>query len=328
MQRVREQIANSKRLRKLKRFLLSVRIRNKRVSLFRIIVIFLDKIRSTEVFDRAYGVAFNLTLSVFPAIIFFFALLAFLPIVDDVQTMSFLREVLPPSIYQLLDTTIHDILSRPRGGLLSFGVVFAFFLATSGMVSLINAFNRIHHTIEKRSFLKARGIATFLTLVLAFVLVMAIALLVVGQLFINWIYHQNALLAKSVFYLIISLRFLIMFMFFLLAISSIYYLGPSIKQRWSFFSPGSILASFFCLAASFLFSAYVSNFQLYNKIYGSIGALIALMIWMYMISAIILLGYTVNASIDVALDRISTKTNMPVPMKIDRVEMGHPTNRY
>jgi membrane protein len=325
-QLVREHIANSRRLRKIRHFLISIRIRNRQVSLFRIMVIFLDRIRSADVFERAYGVAFNLTLSVFPAIIFFFALLAFLPVVDDVQTMLFLKEVLPSTIYDLVNTTIQDILGRPRGGLLSFGVIFALFLATSGMVSLMNAFNRIHLTIEKRPFLKTRGIATFLTIILAVVLVMAIALLVVGQLVINWIYHQNALFEESVYYLIISLRFLIMFTFFLLAISSIYYLGPAIEQRWSFFSPGSILASLFCLAASFLFSAYISNFQLYNKVYGSIGALIALMIWIYMISAILLLGYTVNASIDVALDRVSMKTRMPPTVGVERVELGQPAH--
>ncbi|MBW3544956.1 MAG: YihY/virulence factor BrkB family protein [Bacteroidetes bacterium] len=323
-ERVRKHIANSHRLRQLRHFLISVRIRNRQVSLFRIIVVFLDKLRAADVFERAYGVAFNLTLSVFPAIIFFFAMLAFLPVVDDIQTMVFLREVLPASIYELIDNTIRDILSRPRGGLLSFGVIFALFLATSGMVSLMSAFNRIHLTIERRSFLKTRGIATFLTLILAIVMVMAIALLVVGQFVINWMYHQNTFLKESLFYLIISLRFLIMFIFFLLAISSIYYLGPSIEQRWSFFSPGSILASFFCLAASFLFSAYISNFQLYNKVYGSIGALIALMVWIYMISAILLLGYTVNASIDVALDRTTVRTRQPPPVKVERVAQGHP----
>ncbi|AHM60240.1 ribonuclease bn [Flammeovirgaceae bacterium 311] len=326
MQRVRNHIANSRRLRKLRHFLISVRIRNRQVSLFRIIVVFLDKIRAADVFERAYGVAFNLTLSVFPAIIFFFALLAYLPVVDDVQTMAFMRDVLPLSVYQLIDNTIRDILSRPRGGLLSFGVIFALLLATSGMISLMNAFNRIHLTIEKRSFLKARGIATFLTLILAVVLVMAIALLVVGQLFMNWVYHQNSLLEAHQFYLIIFLRFVIMFLFFLMAISSIYYLGPSIEQRWSFFSPGSFLAASFCLAASFLFSAYISNFQLYNKVYGSIGALIALMVWIYMISVILLLGYTVNASIDVALDRIRCKTNQPSVMKVERVELGQPAH--
>ena len=240
--------------------------------------------------------------------------------------MAFLGEVLPPSVFQLIDNTIRDILSRPRGGLLSFGVVFALFLATSGMVSLMSAFNRIHLTIEKRSYFKTRGIATFLTIILAIVLVMAVSLLVIGQLFLNWIFHQNALLEANVFYLIIFLRFMIMFLVFLLAISSIYYLGPAIEQRWSFFSPGSIVAASFCLAASFLFSAYISNFQLYNKVYGSIGALIALMIWIYMISVIILLGYTLNASIDVALDRACRKSPSPPPMKVERIEMGHPAS--
>jgi membrane protein len=326
MERVRHHIKNSRRLRRLKHFLISVRIRNRQVSLFRILAIFVDKLAAADVFERAYGVAFNLTLSVFPAIIFFFALLPYLPLIDNQQTMQFMQEVLPSSLYQIADSTISDIVSRPRGGLLSFGVVFALFLATSGMVSLMNAFNRIHYTIEKRPYYKARGIATFLTLILAFVLVLAIALLVVGQVFINWVQHQNQDLEQNLFYLIIVLRFVIMFLFFLLAISSIYYLGPCIEQRWSFISPGSVLATGFCLAASFGFSAYVSNFGLYNKLYGSIGALIALMLWIYMISVIILIGYTLNASIDVAVDRTLSKTAQPAKMKVERIEMGHTTD--
>jgi membrane protein len=205
-------------------------------------------------------------------------------------------------------------------------VLFALFLATSGMLSLMSAFNRIHQTRENRSYLKSRSVATVLTVILFVVLLIAILLLVIGQVVIDWVYHQNALMEDFIFYLIITLRFLIMYVAFYLGISSIYYLGPSIHQRWHFFSPGSQVATLMCLAVSFLFSSYISNFGTYNKLYGSIGALIALMVWMYMISVILLVGYTINASIDVALDRLGIKPARASAMHIERVELGHPAN--
>lgn len=324
--RVREKLSNSRRLRKLKYLLINIRVRDRRISLLRVLIIFWDKVNTTDLFERAYGVAFNLTLSVFPSVIFFFATLAYLPFIDDAQALEFLHELLPPSIYRVASATILDILSRPRGGLVSFGVMFALFLATSGMLSLMSAFNRIHQTRENRTYLKSRSVATVLTIILLVVLLIAIVLLIVGQVLINWVYHQNSLMEPLVFYLVITLRFLIMYVAFYLGISSIYYLGPSIHQRWHFFSPGSQVATLLCLAVSFLFSAYISNFGTYNKLYGSIGALIALMVWLYMISVILLIGYTINASIDVALERLGIKPARAAKMHIERVELGHIAN--
>lgn len=309
------------------RFLSDVHIRNRRVSLYRILLTFIQKIQQDDVFGRAYGVAFNLTLSVFPTTIFLFTLLPYLPFIDDEQIMSFLKELMPPSLYQTADSTIQDILNRPRSGLLSFGVVFALYLATNGMISLMDAFNKIFKTRESRSFIKTRLIATFLTLVLAVMLLVSVFMLVVGQFVLSWLYHQNSMLEDYQFYLLIILRFMSMFIGFLITISAIYYLAPSIHDRWQFFSPGSILAALLSLAASFLFSTYITNFGTYNKIYGSIGALIALMIWLYMLSAIILLGFTLNASIDTALLRQASKKSKPSPMQTTHIEMGNPIDK-
>ena len=325
--KVKQRILNSKYYRNFLRFLSDVHIRNRRVSLYRILLTFIQKIQQDDVFGRAYGVAFNLTLSVFPTTIFLFTLLPYLPFIDDEQIMSFLKELMPPSLYQTADSTIQDILNRPRSGLLSFGVVFALYLATNGMISLMDAFNKIFKTRESRSFIKTRLIATFLTLVLAVMLLVSVFMLVVGQFVLSWLYHQNSMLEDYQFYLLIILRFMSMFIGFLITISAIYYLAPSIHDRWQFFSPGSILAALLSLAASFLFSTYITNFGTYNKIYGSIGALIALMIWLYMLSAIILLGFTLNASIDTALLRQASKKSKPSPMQTTHIEMGNPIDK-
>lgn len=311
---VERQILKSRQCRNLLWVLSSVRIHNRRISLLRILFIFQQKIKQDDVFGRAYGVAFNLTLSVFPAIIFLVALLPYLPFIDHIQIMSFLEELMPPSVYETADNTIKDILNRPRTGLLSFGVLLALYLATSGMISLMNAFNRIFKTRESRSFLKTRAMATFLTLMLAGLLLATVLLLVVGQFILQWLYHQNSVLEGYQFYLLITLRLICMLTGFLVTISAIYYLAPSIHDRWQFFSPGSVMAALLCVAASFLFSSYINNFGTYNKIYGSIGALIALMIWLYMLSAIMLLGFTLNASIDTAFIRLGIKRQKPAPL--------------
>lgn len=325
--KVELKIRNSAVCRSLLYRLSRVRIRDRQVSLLRILLIFYRKIKKDDIFEQAYGVAFNLTLSVFPATIFLFTLLPYLPFIDEGQIMVFLQDLMPPTVYKTADFTIRDILNRPRTGLLSFGVIFALYLATNGMRSLMNAFNRIFQTRENRSFLKTNMMATLLTLMLSLMLIGAVAMLVVGQFTIKWLYHQAAMLEAYEFYLLLFLRFLIMLLGFLLTISIIYYLAPSIQDRWHFISPGAVVAALLSLAASFLFSTYITNFGTYNKLYGSIGALIALMIWLYMLSAILLAGFTLNASIDVALLRKGVKTQEPSPMKIETMEMGQPAQK-
>jgi membrane protein len=320
--KVEKRIRNSRKLRCLLCYLSSVRVHRRQVSLFRILVIFCQKVKADDVFERAYGVAFNLTLSVFPAIIFLFTLLPYLPFIQERQIMLFLEDIMPLSVYQTASATILDILNRPRHGLLSFGVIFALYLATNGMRSLMNAFNRIFQTRENRSALQARAMATLLTLIMALMLIGSVVMLVVGQFTIKWLYHQAAVLEAYEFYLILFLRFMIMLVGFLFAISAIYYLAPSIHKRWGFISAGSLIAALLCLATSFVFSAYITNFGTYNKLYGSIGAFIALMIWLYMLAVILLLGFTLNASIDTALMRLSQKNKKPVSRDLKSAETG------
>ncbi len=257
--------------------------------------------KTDDVMDRANGVAFNFTLATFPAILFTFTLIPYLPISDIdlmVLIMDFLEEVLPEDMYSIVAYTLNDIISKPRGGLLSFGFLFAFFTATNGMLALMRAFNRCYRTVEKRSFFKTRGIAAMLTVLLAFVLLTAVILFLFGQIFLRMM--DEFFTANYFVYTIILLRFLIVFFIFFIAISFIYFYAPAVTNRWRFFSIGGFLSSLLALGVSFAFSYYLSNFSTYNKLYGSIGALIALMLWFYLISIILLLGYELNASLDKA----------------------------
>lgn len=283
-------------------FLKGIRLRDGRASLYRTLIIFIDKVGDNQLFERAYGVAFNFTLSLFPSIIFLFALIPFIhawiPSISQGEILHFLRDILPTNIFEATAETIYDTLHIRREGLMSFGVLFALFLATNGVNSLMKTFNTSYKTVERRTFIKTRFIALFLTLLLAFALILAISLLVVGQVVLDWLFHFGILTEDFIYYLILLLRFVVVFIAFYLAIASIYYWGPAIHDKWRFFSLGSLLATLLCLGVSFGFSFYITSFGTYNKVYGSIGTLIALMVWQYLMSAILLLGFEFNASID------------------------------
>ena len=296
-------IANSSHYLDLVSLLKRVRLRKKGVSLHDIIEVFIDKLQNDEIVTRANGVAFNFTLAIFPAIIFIFSLIPYIQISNlpdlDQEIMQFLEGWMNAPMYDVASSTIEDIISNRRSGLLSFGFLFSLFLATNGMMSLMKAFNKCYRTVESRSFFQSRFIATVLTFMLAVVLFIAMLLLVIGQQAINILESASWIdIEGYVFFLVMALRFIVLFFIFLVAISSIYYLAPAVHDRWQFFSAGSLTAAFLSLVVTFGFTYYINNFSTYNKFYGSIGVLIALMVWLLLLSVIMLIGFEINASID------------------------------
>lgn len=285
------------------------RIRFKRhhnLSLYRFIKIFVHNIQEDEIMDRANAVAYNFILAIFPTIIFLFTLIPYItPYFSEINTqsiMEFLSELMPPSMYEVISGTVLDIVNNQRGGLLTFGFIFAMYLATNGMMALMRAFNACYRTVEKRNGFRMRITATGLTFMMSFCLFLAIILLVVGQFVINYVtVHINEFSSLNsdgfTIYLIFLLRFVVLLLVFFIAISFIYYFGPGVHYNWNFFSIGSLLAAFACLGISYGFSYYVTNFATYNKVYGSIGVLIALMIWVQLLTTVLLFGYEVNASL-------------------------------
>ena len=276
------------------------------LSLYRFAKVFAANLEKDEIMDRANGVAYNFVLAIFPTIIFLFTLIPYIsvyfPAIDRDNIMRFLGGYIPSSMFEVMSSTVLDILEKQRGGLLTFGFLLAAFLATNGMLALMRAFNACYQTIEKRGFFKMRLTAAGLTLMLAVVLFSAVFLLVVGEFMLNRVTHQlsdlsNVRLEGYQLYGLFALRFAVIFIVFFFAVSFIYYFGPAIHYNWKFFSIGSFLATLGCLAVSYGFSFYITNFGSYNKVYGSIGVLIALMIWIQLLTVVLLFGYEINASL-------------------------------
>ena len=274
------------------------------LSLYKFSKIFLYNIEEDEIVDRSNGVAYNFILAIFPTIIFLFTLIPYIsdyfPTISRDAIMLFLSDYMPASMYESASATVLDILSKQRGGLLTLGFVFAMYLATNGMVALMRAFNGCYKTVEARSFFRMRLTAAGLTILLAIVLFSAVFLLIAGEIMVNRLTHEISDLSHvrvSQLYGLYALRFLVIFIVFFFAISFIYYFGPAVHYNWKFFSIGSFIATLACLGVSYGFSFYLSNFASYNKVYGSIGALIALMVWIQLLTLVLLLGYEINASL-------------------------------
>ena len=269
-----------------------------RTSLYDLLKIFLVSLTKDDILERAKAITYNFTLAIFPGIIFLFTLIPYIPIPNLQDTIMSFFEDLDLVMIEQVRSTVEDIISRPRGDLLSFGVIFAVYLATNGMLSLITNFNFFYKTKFTRGFFKNYLVAFVLTLLLIVIMTLAMGLLIGGQIVLNFLLDIGILNQDFLFILIITLRFLILFLIFQLMISIIYYLGPSVEERWHFMNTGSVIATLMCIGSSYLFSYYLTNFASYNKFYGSIGAVIAFMIWLYLLSVILLLGFVINVTID------------------------------
>jgi membrane protein len=277
------------------------------VSLYKIFKLFIRNLREDEILNRANSVSYSFMLAIFPAVIFLFTLIPYItqliPSVNTESIMQFLAGIMPPSMYDVINSTVRDIISNQRGGLLTLGFVFSLYLATNGMMSLMSAFNACYKTSDRRKGWRMRLVATGLTINLAIVLCLAVVLLVVGQLFLDYVMlNLNKVewlegIDNWTVNVFLGLRFIVIFVVFFLAVSTVYYFGPAIHYNWRFFSIGSFLATLSILGVSYGFSYYVTNFSTYNKVYGSIGVLIALMVWVQLVTVVLLIGYEINASI-------------------------------
>ncbi len=211
--------------------------------------------------------------------------------------MSFLRDAMPRGIYENTSNTIHDIVSRKRSDILSFGFFLTVFAATNGMMALMRAFDMALNVSKKRTYLKARMIALFLTVLLIVVLICAILILVVGTILIDFLFDKGLLSENFNFYLLQVFRYGGVFLIFYLGICVIYYFAPAVHKRLKFFNFGALIASIFEILVTNIFSFYLANFNSYNKLYGSIGTLIALMVWIYLVALILILGFEISISV-------------------------------
>jgi membrane protein len=264
------------------------------IDLYDVSKFFFRGIKHGALVTRASSLAFFFFLAIFPSIIFFFTLIPYVPIADfQVKLFELLRGIIPEAAFTEVQGTITDIISRPNGGLLSFGFILALYFSTNGFNAMIGAFNSTYHAVETRNWLTQRLVSVLLVIITTSLIIVAISILVASEYFFSNMFEH-----RGVTYHLLNMgKWLTLFFLFFISVSFIYYLGPSKKNKWKFLSAGSTLATILSIIASIGFAYYVNNFGSYNKLYGSIGTLIVIMMWIYFNSLILLLGFELNASI-------------------------------
>ncbi|MCF8256775.1 MAG: YihY/virulence factor BrkB family protein [Flavobacteriales bacterium] len=248
---------------------------------------------------RASSVAFNFILAVFPGIIFLFTLLAYIPYDGfQGQLLDLMREFLPNSTYVVVRETFEDVITQQRGGLLSLTVISALYFSTNGISALIDGFNATFHTYEKRSPVMQRAIALGLMLVLVSIVIVAIGLIIFGSRGIQFLLDEGLIRGMVAIWAVNLSRWAVVLLLLFLAVTVLYVYGPARKARWGFFSAGSTLTTGLIILSSLGFRYFVENFGTYNKLYGSIGTLLVVMLWMLINSTVLLIGFELNASIE------------------------------
>jgi membrane protein len=279
-----------------------------RLPLYTVADFFIKELGKESLTTKASALAFNFLLAIFPATIFLFTLIPYIPIQDfQDQLMYILLQVLPKNAFLAVQTTLLDIIENQNGGLLSLGFVSALFFATNGVMALMRSFNKSSLILETRSGWKQRMVATFITILFSLLIVVGISMIVAGEFFITLLKKEGIIKGVFLFYSLLMVRWLIILALFLSVISTLYYFGPATVKKFRFISAGSTLATVLSILTSLGFAFYVNNFSSYNKLYGSIGTLIVVMLWLFINSLILLIGFELNASIDIV------KRNLPPP---------------
>jgi membrane protein len=267
------------------------------VPLYDAIWFFIKGIQKGSLTTRASSIAFNFLLAIGPAVIFLLAMIPYLPIENFQQELyGVLNQVMPENSYIAIESLLDEIFHK-RAGLPFFGFLVSLFFAQKGIHGMIEAFNVSYHLVETRKWLKRRMIAILLVFIYYFLVIFAVLLMFFNKSFIKELVELDIIKRDLTFYLILSGRWLIIVALTFFCISFLYFMAPQRETKWRFYSAGSTLATLLVLLASIGFSYFVNHFAQFNKFFGSIGALVALMLWINFNALSLLIGFELNASI-------------------------------
>jgi len=259
------------------------------------------EMKRDDVFGHAAQLAYFFLLALFPLLIFLTSAIGL--IVGSNTGMrhtlfNYLSRVMPSSAFQLIDATIIEVTKSSGAGKLSFGLIAALWAASNGMGAITQALNSAYGLEETRSWWKRRVIAVALTTGLSVLIIAALALVIGGSHIADHLAAYHDLSAASTIAWKI-LQWPIALAFMLLAFALIYFVAPDSRhQDWEWITPGSAIGVVLWLAASFAFKAYLHFFDSYSRTYGSLGAVIVLMLWLYLTGLAVLIGGEVNSEIE------------------------------
>jgi membrane protein len=269
-----------------------------KIPLYDVVAFLFKQFKKVGLNERAAAISYNLFMALPASLLFLFAIVPYLPEAINFKNhiLDLFKNLTPnSSTYQFIKKLLDDLLQK-HVGVFSFGFLLLMFYASNAMLGVIRSFDK-SISEKKAYFMHKRWRAIKLTFIL-FLLVIGSVLILVGQ-------EQLALLLKKIFQMKRkakipwwdSVRWVIIIGFIFYGIAFIYKFAPSVKKRWKLLSPGSILATTLTILTTFAFSYWVNHFASYNKVYGTIGTVLIIMLLIFINSLVLLIGFELNVSI-------------------------------
>tara|TARA_R110002050_G_scaffold181451_1_gene314924 strand:- start:181 stop:1095 length:915 start_codon:yes stop_codon:yes gene_type:complete len=245
---------------------------------------------------RASSIAYSFFLALFPFLLLLLNLIPVIPI-DGFQTrfLIFIEALLPAQTTQFFYPIIADIAVNPRAGLLSFVFFLSIFLSTNGVNAIFSAFEYSFHVTINRSFFRQYMVALFVSIFLALLLLTSVGIILYGEFIIKNL-QSRAYIDDNLFW-VSFFQFVVFLVMIYIIIATLYYYGTKEGKSSRFFSVGALTTTILFVLTTYFFGVYINNFSNYNELYGSIGALLILMLYIWINSNLLLLGFELNVSI-------------------------------
>ncbi|GAA4231746.1 YihY/virulence factor BrkB family protein [Postechiella marina] len=275
------------------------------LSFYDLLELYITGIVKGALTTRASAIAFSFFMAIFPFLLFVLIIIPYVPIDDfRIEFLSFLESFLPPSTSDFFfDNIFENIEGTQRGGLLSSVFVLSIALMANGVNAVFSGFENSYHEQLTRNVIRQYLYALGIALILAFLLIITIIFLgyfqiyVVQELFSVLEHRGFKVDSQSVFWANMA-QYMFFVLMVYLATATLYYFGTQEGKHSKFFSVGALFTTLLIILTSYLFGIYIENFGQYNKLYGSIGALLILLFYLWLNSNILLLGYELNASLN------------------------------
>jgi membrane protein len=281
---------------------------------------FIHEIQENSLPTRSKSIAFSFFLAIFPTLTFIFSLIPYLPYFRDMDIMilKLLKNVLPNEetfnfIKGFIEPLLRDLARHKRGGLLTGSIFLVLFLMSNGVLAMMQSFDKSNDYYRKRGAIQSRMVALKITFLLMILFLFSMGLIVLGEEMIYLLSHALDIQSKLTHTLLDILRFSLIIIMFFFGTSLIYYYGPATKTKYKFISTGATVATILSVIISIVYSYWVSNFNKLNLVFGSIGTIMLLMIWLNINAFVLIIGYEINASIHINKHYRKKQLEVPEP---------------
>ena len=253
------------------------------------------RFQDDDILAMSSQLAYSLLMAFFPFLIFLLTIVGFSPIKSE-DVLVGLKSILPKEAYVLIRKTVVEVVDTKNGHLLSLSLIFTVWSAANGLGAVIKGLNKAYDEEEKRSFIKVQIVAVLSTIALVFMIMAAFVFVVFGNVLGRYV-AVNLKQLDGFWSMWNALRYVVTIINMILIFSVIYHFTPSRRLKWKEVLPGSIFTTIGWIVVSIGFAFYIDNFGNYSLVYGSLGAVVTLMTWLFISSIIILLGGELNATL-------------------------------